>query len=764
MKILILQIYLILFCFISSINAQRAAGKIEGSVIDGETKMPLIGANILVMGTALGSSTDAEGKFSVDKVPVGSYSIRFSYIGYQTSVKTDVIVKSGRVAQVYASLQSIPYQTDEVSVYAGYFSKSPEQPVSATGFSYEEIRRAPGSGGDVSRIIMSLPSIAKVNDQANNLAVRGGSPVENAFYVDNIEIPNINHFPTQGASGGPIGLLNLDFINEVDFYAGGFSAAYGNRLSSVMKIAFREGNRDNFEGQLDLNFSGFGGVAEGPLGKNASYMLSVRRSYLDLLVNTINIGTSIVPSYGDYQGKVVCDLNQNNKLIFLGISGDDHNNPDAKTAAENDMVTYGNQDIYENTFGIDWRALWGKNGYSNTSVSYTSSKFNEDSYETGSGITVRKNRSLEESVNLRSIAHYKFDETNSLEFGTDIKRLFDNYNNFYGDNTDLLGNAVPALVNDNKISSTEAGLFVSYIIRQFPRLTATAGIRADYFSYNRSLNYSPRFSASYNLNESNSVNAAVGIYRQNIPLVILSQNPSNKQLKTPAAVHYILGFEHLFSGSAKLDIEAYIKNYKNFPADPAEPDLFLIDELYYGYGFFVNHNALIGGGRARSAGIEITLQKKLVKDFYGLASASFSVSQFAGAGGKWINRIYDNRFVFGIEGGYKPDNQWEFSARWIFAGGTPYTPFDLEKSEALDKAVLDADRVNSLRNPDYHSLNIRADRRFNFTGTNLIIYISIWNVYNRKNVAGYFWNETKNKPGTLYQWGILPIFGVEFEF
>ena len=231
------------------------------------------------------------GRFAIEAVPVGSYTLVVSYLGYQTSARADVIVKSKRISRVDVNLSPSALSADEVVVEAGYFSRSAEQPVSIVGFSSEEIRRAPGTAGDVSRVIFGLPSVAKVDDTKNSLIVRGGGPIENAFYVDNIAIPNINHFPDQGSTGGPIGILNVDFIREADFMVGGFSTAYGNRLSSVTDISFRNGNRDEIDGQLDMNIAGFGGAIEGPLpNKSGSYLLSARRSFLDLIVSAIDAG------------------------------------------------------------------------------------------------------------------------------------------------------------------------------------------------------------------------------------------------------------------------------------------------------------------------------------------------------------------------------------------------------------------------------------------------------------------------------------------
>ena len=758
-------IILLMCSAISLAQNNYPSGVITGTVFDKDTKSPLIGANVIIAGSTRGAATDMDGKFKLADIKAGSYSIQFSYIGYEQVMKTDVVVRPDRITNITVEMKMAALETGDVTVTAGYFTETEDQPVSVTSFSYEEVRRAPGSAGDVSRIMMSLPSVAKVNDQSNGLIVRGGSPMENAFYVDNIEIPNINHFPTQGASSGPIGLINVDFINSVEFYSGGFNSSYGDRLSSIMNINFREGNRSEFDGQLDLNFSGFGGVFEGPLfGGNGSWLISARRSYLDLLVKTIDIGTSVAPSYGDYQGKLVYDIDKNNQLSLLIISGDDHNNPDAETAIDNDMIYYGNQDIYVNTIGVNWRTIWGNSGYSNTSISYTSSKFTEDSHETGSNIFVRENRSLEQSVKFRNLNHIVLGEKLLCDFGADAIIMFDKYNNIYGEFTDDLGNTTPSMSLKENTTSHKAWLFFNFSITPMNNLTTTVGIRADYFSFNKNINFSPRASISYKVNEALTLNAAAGIYYQNLPPILLQQNESNKNLNDPHAIHYIVGLDYLLTESTKLTLEAYQKDYKNFPIDPAQLDLFLVDELYYGAGYYKNHSALTDNGEAFSRGVELTIQKKLAQDFYGLVSASYSTTQYKDSHGTWRKRVYDNQFVFSLEGGYKPNSEWEFSARWIYAGGVPYTPFNITVSENLNRGILDETKINEARYPDYHSLNIRVDKRFLFSGSNIVLYISVWNVYNRKNVATIFWDQVNNRPKEIYQWGLLPIFGVEYEF
>jgi hypothetical protein len=740
-------------------------GIIQGKLTASDTRAPLAGADVVLLNTILGSATDLDGNFIITGVPVGNYALRFSYIGYEPLIQTDIIVRPKRITFVEAGLKISAVASRAVDVNGGYFIKNDEQPVSITTFLREEIRRAPGSMGDVSRIIMTLPSVAKVDDQTNNLIIRGGSPLENSFYVDNIEIPNINHFPTQGASGGPIGLLNVDFIHDVDFHAGGFSAIYGDKLSSIMNITFREGNRDEFDGQLDLNFAGFGTVAEGPLfqGKG-SWLLSARRSYLDLLVKVIDVGTSIAPRFGDFQGKITYNINPHHQLRILAIGADDHSRSDEEAAVENDMVYYGNQDITQTTVGMDWQALWNQKGYSNTSVSYTASDYREDFFETGIDKQILKNRSFETTFTLRNLNHWRLNRKHSLEFGVEAKHLLADYDNFYAENTDALGNPVPALVMNKKLSADKLTLFANYSVKPTARMTATLGLRGDYFSYNRNGYLSPRFSFSYQLNEKTTISVSTGLFTQNLPLVLLAQNPGNRELKDPRAIHFVASLEHLVTENTRFTLEMYQKNYQNFPLDPNQPGLFLIDEIYYQYGFFYSHDQIIDNGKAFSRGIEVMIQKKFAKDFYGLISASYFRTGYRGFDGIWRDRIFDNRVLFSIEGGYKPNSTWEFSLRWIYAGGHPYTPFDMEASAAVNRGVFDANQINAARYPAYHSLNVRFDRRFHFSSSNLIFYFSIWNVYNRKNVASYYWNSVKNQPDTIYQWSLLPIFGLEYEF
>ncbi|MFC1850152.1 TonB-dependent receptor domain-containing protein [candidate division CSSED10-310 bacterium] len=735
----------------------KPVGILSGIVLDRDTEFPLSGTRIELSGPTGETSTDAQGRFTIRDIPVGAYILTVSFAGFETLTKTDIIIKSGRTTSVRVALKMIYVETDEVTVLGGYFTQSEDQPVSTTTFSREEIRRSSGSAGDVSRIIGILPSIAKLNDQVNSLVVRGGSPYENAFYIDDMEVPNINHYPSFGSTGGPIGIINVDFIEDVSFSAGGFSARYGDRLSSVMDITFREGNREQFELQFDLNMAGFGALAEGPLSKGAgSWLLSIRRSYLDLLVEEMGLG--VAPRYSDYQGKLTFEINSTNTVSFLAIVGNDYFAIDQVDSTENGNNNYGQTKVEISFAGLNWRRYWTSDGYSATTIAHSYTRHVDHWAETATGKHLYNDDSREQAFKLRNDNYLRINKTNRLRFGLEAKKIFNHYDYFRADYVDHFGNQVPELTVDTEIEGYKYGLFVSYIAEPHSKIETTFGVRYDHFTVTDNAHLSPRFSLSYKLFSETSLIGSMGIYYQNIPPSVLAQKTEFKELKDPVAYHYILGLSHLLTENTRLTLEFYAKEYDHFPLNPNQPETFPADEGAD------NVDELIASGQANSRGVEFLIQKKLVRDFYGLFSAAYFKSQYRDYNGVWRPRLYDNRLLFNVEAGYKPNQKWEFNLRWVYAGGRPYTPLDIEASEYFNSAVLDQTRFHQDRFPAYHSLNVRFDRRFDFKHSNLIVFIDFWNVYNRQNIAFYYWNEIEKKQDRIDQWSFLPILGLEWEF
>lgn len=743
-------------------QSDEPIGSIEGKVIDLETKTPLIGVNIYIKSTQTGTTTDANGYYKMSAIPVGLNNVVFSYISYETVTKTDINVKPDRTTFLNIEMNPSAVELQDVVVTNGYFSELDNKPVSTVNFSSEEIRRSPGTAGDVSRILFTLPSITKMNDQRNSLIVRGGTAVENSFYLDNIEIPNINHFPVEGSSDGPIGILNADFINDVNFHSGGFSPIYGDRLSSIMEISYREGDRTRFSPQVNLSLAGAGGAVEGSIGPKLNYLFSFNRSYLDLLVNQIEEGAPL-PKYGDVQGKIVYDIDDNNRLTMLNVLSIDEIYLDEDKAVENDANMYGRTDGLTNTVGANWQHIWSDKGYSNASIAYTYTKYDRNYSKTVSRQQFYTNNSKENTIRFRNVNYLKLNKTNSIEFGGDLSGMFTDFNTFYGEYDDQYGNTTQPLYVDKKISGYKLGAFGVHHLNFLENFKLDYGARVDYFTYNQNINVSPRATLTYQFSPKTSFSASTGLFYQNIPNNILVQSEDFKSLRTPSAVHYIAGVSHDLWDATRLSVEVYYKDYYNFPINPDQPTMFLFDQTQV-FGIFWSNSTLEDNGKANAKGIEVILQKKLAKDFYGLVSSSLSNSSYEDYFGNTYDRIYDNRFNFNIEGGYIPSNDWEFKLRWIYSGGTPYTPFDYEASKEAGVGIWDLSRTNSERLPDYHSMNIRIDKRFYFSTSSLLIYLSVWNVYNRKNVAFYYWNEITNEIDSQTQWSTLPVIGVEYEF
>jgi len=737
-------------------------GTIKGQVFDSDTKAPLEGVNVLILNTPLGAATDNNGHYNIQNIPVGNYTVQFSYIGYRPVTRTDVIVKSNRITFVNADLKISALNMGAVTVTGSYFAQIEEQPLSSASFSGEEIRRAATIGGDISRIISGLPSLSNENE-TNNIIARGGSTIENSFYLDNIEIPNINHFPWPGSTGGAVSVLNIDFIKNINIYTGGFSSLYGNVLSSVMDISYREGNREEIDAQFDLNFAGVSGALEGPLKNgNGSYMISARHSFTDIILKFIDDDEEPI-TYDDFQGKLVYDLSPEHQISFFNFYANDRWTINRGDAINDGKNWFGGIKMKHNTFGSNWRYLWGKKGFSNTSVSYSFLKNSLDLLNTYTQNENFYNHSQNHEFRLRNINSLRINPSHKIEFGLEAKTGSASFDNFFAEKTDKMGNVTPELLIDNDITFQYFGAFLNYKWNYSRKFTLSPGLRIDHFSFNNHMHFAPRLSLLYRMNEKTSFSGAAGVYYQNLPMYFLSQNPDFKDLKDPVSHHFVIGLNHLFSENTRFTLELYNKNYNNLPMNPAQPYLFILDEIFYGF-FYSNHSSLSDAGVGFSRGIEAMIQKKLSHKFYGLVSGTYFISRYRDLNGIWRNRVTDNRYLGSLELGYKPNYKWEFSLRWILTGGMPYSPFDINASRQAQTGIYDTNKIMAERLPPYKCFNIRLDRRFHFKNSNLIFYLSIWNLFNRENISYRHWIEYGNTPANYKQWPRLPVFGLEFEF
>lgn len=750
-----------LLLFIVAGTAATAQGIITGSVLDRATQEPVLGATVTVLDTKFGAVTDLEGKYAIRNIPPGSYRIRVSSIGYEPVVVSDVVVDRAKPVVLLSELIETPIIGNEIVVEASYFQRPVESVVSTQTFSYEEIRRSPGGFEDVFRAISVLPGVVQVNAGRNDLIVRGGAPSENLFVVDNIEVPNINHFGSQGGTGGPLSFINLDFVRETHFSAGGFGARYGDKLSSVLTINLREGVRDAFGGKLTVSATQFGLNAESRIGDRGSFFLSARRSYLDFIFQAAGFG--FVPEYWDFIGKVNYDLDAKNSLSFLSIGALDNvrfNNDTPEKRYENTRILGNDQNQY--VAGLTWRHLFTK-GFMTATLGRSFVLY--DFLQTDSlQQPTFSNLSREGEVSLRTDVVLQPNPSVEYSFGLIGKRArigteltLAPFRDFSGQTISATGIAVDTI-------SYKAAFYGQVSIFLTERLRAIAGLRADYFSQiERSTYLAPRLSLSYRLSESAGLNASIGRFYQSPSAVWLIANPVNRTLNAIRADQIVVGGEYLPRADVKVTIEAFAKKYTDYPASVTRPYLTLAntgagfggsDDGYSSFGL----ETLTSGGSGRAFGIELLVQKKFSEiPCYGILSMTYGSSYATALDGIERASAYDQRFLFNLSGGYKFNDEWEASMKFRLTTGNPYTPIQAGGNKSLDD-------YNSARLPTAHALDIRVDKRWMWNSLTLITYLDVQNVYNNKIISGYRWNAFKGEIEPQENIGILPTIGISIEF
>lgn len=761
------NLIIILISMFFSITAYtQNNGTINGKVTDKETTNPVPEATVTIENTSFKTITNAQGNFQFAGVPLGTYEIKVTCLGYKAFIHTDIVVNSSRPADVQIELLLSNITTEQIDVEGRYFQKNTDVSTSSYNLDFEEVRRAPGAVEDISRMVQIMPGVSPANDQRNDLIVRGGSPAENLTMIDGIEIPNVNHFPTQGSSSGPIGMINVKFIDDVNFSTGGFSARYGDKLSSVMDIKFREGYNKSFLSDINLSTAGFGGIFEGPLfTKKGSFIFSVRKSYLNLIKGAIRLAA--VPDYWDFNLKTVYNIDKNTKISFVGIGGLDKISFDGESSQISDDNPYGKAkgDQQQFTVGMNLKKLFKKGYWQNIAANSTAFVFYSN-YDLRTDELEFKYNSTESDFNFKSELFYQFNTANNLIAGVQGRFITFKYQTFFKGDTTAFGDPIPETNINSAEKFYKASGFLQYSLKMLGnKLIFNAGARVDYFSgINQNTVFSPKLGLSGNILSTTTINASVGIYNQSPEYLWLSADPANKNLKFIKAHHYVLGIEHLFTPELRLSVEAYYKNYDNYPVSTVIPTYVLIN------GGTENGANMIFGeavskGVGFSRGIDFSLHKKLTGNgFYGMINYSLSESKVTGLEGGEKPGSFDYRHNLTVIAGYQLTNDWLVGLKFRYTTGRPYTPFDINASTIVGRGVSDFNNFNGSRYKDYNRLDLRVDKKWNFKNLSIVTYIELQNTFNTENVYSYFWNEYKNEQGTIYQWKFLPVGGFSIQF
>jgi outer membrane receptor for ferrienterochelin and colicin len=745
---------LAIFTLTNLVNAQKT-GTIRGVIKNKQTQETIIGATVIVEGSQLGAATDLDGNYRINNVPVGSYNLKASIVGYKPQSKFNVSVTSGNDQVINFELEETGTDLKEFEIT---FDKNKSAaavdmvtPLSVQTLTTEEIRSNPGGNFDISRVVQVLPGVAGASSASfrNDIIIRGGAPNENVFYLDGIEIPVLNHFQTQGSSGGPAGILNVSFIEDVKLSSSAFDARFDNALASVFQFKQREGNPERFSGNLRLSSTEFAATFEGPISKKTNYLVSARRSYLQLLFEAIDL--PIRPNYWDFQYKVTHKINPKTTLNFIGVGAIDEfafgvpreSTPD-KTFVLNSTPSI-NQWNY--TTGVSLKRLV-KNGFVNVALSRNMFNNELDRFENkdegNEDARILKIRSQEIENKLR-IDVNKF--VNNWKFAYGVSAQYVKFNNELFNRIakgDTPENDIAIQYNSN-IDFFRYGAFANASKRFFnEKLLVSAGLRTDGNTFttdgnNLGQTLSPRLSLSWNIAPKWNINASIGDYYKIPTYTVLGFKNSdgdfvNRNAKYIRSTHYVGGFEFLPKEDLRFTVEGFFKRYSNYPVSVANG----ISLANLGGGFDVLGNEAvtsIGGGE--TYGAEFYFQQKLVKRIFAVFSYTFVRSRFSGAEGNLIESSWDNRHLVSALLGYKLKRGWELGAKFRFAGGAPFTPFDTDSSQAVfattGQGVLDFSRLNTERLINFSQLDIRIDKKFYFKKSTLDIFIDLQNALRAKN-------------------------------
>lgn len=727
--------------FIGTTLAQ--GGVLKGTVRDALSNDAISFANVFLLNTSMGTTTDIDGNFILENIKPGVYDVEISFLGYKTQTFFEAEIQSAKPFIINVKLEEDVTQLTEVVVKAEPFRKTSESPLSLRTIGITEIKRNPGGNRDISRVIQSLPGVTSTASFRNDLIIRGGSPNENRFFIDDVEIPTINHFSTQGSSGGPAGIINVDFIREVDFYSGAFPASRYNSLSSVFNFKFKDGRDDRIGATATVGAQDIGVSVDGPVGKKGTFLVSARRSYLQFLFKAI--GLPFLPVYNDFQIKYKHKINAKNEITFLGIGAIDNFKLNLEADGdETKQFILGNLPVnnqWNYTNGIVYKR-YNDNGF--TTLVLSRSMLNNDAYKFFNNDESRPENKILDYLSQEIENKMRLENTskvNEWTISTGMSYEFAKYNNSTF-NKIFSNGSVLDINYSSKLSLQKYGAFTSFS-RTFidNRLNLSAGLRLDGNSFsddtqNPLEQFSPRFSLAYSITPRLAFNFNSGIYYQLPPYTILGYNEGGQFVNRNNNIGYIrnkqivAGFEYNTNFSSKISVETYFKDYDNYP--------FLLREqislanLGGDFGVIGNEPAK-SSGKGRAYGIEMLYQQRLYKGFYGITSVTIGRSEFTNGVGNYLPSSWDARYIANLTIGKRFKRNWELGVKWRFQSGLPTTPSDpnanlVQSWDRNLRALPDFTRLNSTRTADFGFIDLRLDKKWFFKSWDINLYLDIQNL------------------------------------
>lgn len=770
----------------SSAQDTTGAGAIAGMVMTHD-KHPGLAVTICLADTIRCVVSDDAGKFRIPDVRSGSYRLEITPPGEPRFTSDPVDVRAGLDTVLEVSLPQPSTVQQTVTVTASAFAVAEEVKTSNFLIRPVQIRESAGALQDVSRYLQTLPGVViGTNDFRNDIIVRGGSPLENLFIVDNIEIPNINAFANFASAGGTVSILDTELIQDVTFLTGGYPAPYINRVSSVLQIAQREGDREQVRGRLTLGFAGAGAILEGPINKGrGSWVVSARRSFLDFFTKDIGFGG--VPVLYTINAKAVYDLTPQDRLWLVNVSGVDRirlgltEETDLDEGLADFDIRYTG---WRTATGFNWQRIFGSRGVGLLGVTHSEAAVTstvkdlvragvpppgvpvDDIIDQGPVVFREGSREGETTIKYDLTTYLSMmGRKNKVQAGGSFKVFRLNYNTGspLGDDSPFsVEPGINAFTLDRAFTAYQSGAYVQGTMDLSPRLNLTWGGRVDHYQYIGHTRVSPRAGVGYKVSDRLTWSASYGQYFQQPFFLFLASFPENGRLKPLKSDHFVSGLTFLPAESVRMTLEGYYKRYSDYPVSTQFPTLSLAN---VGDTFNVREVLfpMTSAGRGRAYGVEAFIEKAPGGRWYGQANLSFAKSEQAGLDKELRPGSFDYPFVVNVTGGVNLTPTWLASTRVSWLGGRPYTPFDDALSASAGRGIFDLARVNAERAPAYFRLDVRVQRTFAWRRP-FVLFAGVQNLTNRQNLSTYTWNRRTNTVRFQEQQGVFPILGFEWKF
>lgn len=721
-------------------------GLVRGHVTSAVTHEPLAGVRVVVQGTRLGALSDERGAFTIADVPPGACNLELSLLGYRRRVIPEVDVTVGRPVAIDVALEEEALSGDSIVVTASPFRRSAETPLSMQTIGANEIERFPGGNRDISKVVTSLPGVASGASYRNDVLIRGGAPNENRFVIDGVEVPVVNHFATQGSSGGPVGMIDVGFVQDVELATSAFPANRGNALSSVMEFHMKDGNDDRLARSVTVGASDFGVTLDGPATDRSRLVFSARRSYLQFVAGLV--GLPFLPTYNDAQLRFHWHPSTRDQFALVGLGAIDQFelNLDAnQTEFQKYVIDYlPETPQWNGTIGGTWQHFGAASV--RTLVASTSTLDNRAAKWFRNDASDPANRLLDyhstESQQRVRGEWTRRDGPWRLAWGAGL----DHHRYTSATWQKTVTPARVLLVDfDSELAMTTGALFAQ-ASRTFDRerFSASLGLRGDVADYSARTRdplrqLSPRLAGSWSAMPSLRVSASVSRLFQLPPYTVLGFRDSagvlanrDAGVRWIRADHAVAGIEWLTRTNARVSVEAFLKRYADYPY--LVRDSVSLANLGADYGVIGNAPA-DARSRGRAWGFELLGQQRLWRGWYGIAAYTFVRSEFTDGRGTYRPSAWDSRHIVSLTGGRRLPRGWEIGGHWRLQGGAPYTPDDVARSslravwDVAGRGVPDPARLNAERAGVAHQLDVRVDRRWSFRGSTLDAYLDVQNVY-----------------------------------